>query len=215
MRIGIIGCGFIAQTHAGALKRLGLGGDLHFYDTNRVQAERLVASCGSGAVHEDLETLFSNRALDCTHILTPLPSHFQLAEKALVSGCHVYIEKPVTQTAEEFKALCELARSRGKVLCAGYSTLGMPVISRARKEVSSGRLGRLISVHCDFLCSWPGNVIPYGDPSHWAYGLKGGVIQNMVDHPLSLVVDSMDEINDVSCSFSRRNKLPNDCFPTS
>lgn len=212
MNIGIIGCGTIAQTHLRVLRQMHFDKSFFFCDSDKAHAEKLSSIAGTGKVYLDSDEMLSKESLDCVHILTPLRSHALIAERALQCGCHVYIEKPVTETVMEFRRLRSLAEKHGKVLCAGYSTLGMPVILRSRDVLSSGQLGRLICVHCDFLCSWPGNLIPYGDPAHWSYSLRGGILQNMVDHPISLIVDAMDSIESHSCYFCNRNILPNNCL---
>lgn len=211
MKIGLIGCGAIAQTHLHALRKIYPDKTLFFCDSDISRASRLASANGSGKVYSDPDELLLKECPDCIHILTPLPSHASIAEKALQCGCHVYVEKPVTHTAEDFRRLRELAEGKRKILCAGYSTLGMPVILKARNILKSRQFGRLICVHCDFLCSWPGNLIPYGDPFHWSYSLRGGILQNMADHPASLIVDAMDSIEHHCSYFCHRNILPNDC----
>jgi len=211
MKIGIIGCGKIAEAHARAIKKMMRNVQLYLCDINRENAESLATLFGAQGIYINLEELLSKETLDTVHILTPVYGHFEIAEKALLAGCHIYIEKPATETIVEYKKLCGLAKSKGKIICAGYSALGMPAILKARKEIASGTLGRLIAVHCDFMCSWPNNIIPYGDPNHWSYSMKGGILQNMADHPASLVIDAMDGIQEHNMFFSRRNVLPNDC----
>ncbi len=211
MKIGIIGCGMIAKTHARVLLKLIQDGQLFLCDINRKNAEKLASKCVIQRIYTNVEELFSEENLDAVHILTPIHTHVTIAEKALYNGCHIYIEKPVTETVDEFKKLCDLAKNQGKIMCVGYSAIGMPAVIEARKEIASGKFGRLIAVHCDFMCSGPANVIPYGDPNHWSYSAKGGILQNMADHPASLVVDAMDGVQEHNMFFSRRNVLPNDC----
>jgi len=211
MKIGIIGCGKIAESHVKIIKKIISNSDLYLCDANKGNAEKLAANFGAKGIYNSAEELLSKEKPDAVHILTPVYAHFEIAEKALCAGCHIYIEKPATETIVEYKKLCGLAKSKGKIICAGYSALGMPAILKANKEINSGEFGRLIAVHCDFMCSEPGNVIPYGDSNHWAYSLKGGVLQNMTDHPASIVIDAMDGVNKYNVFFSRRNVLPNDC----
>ena len=184
---------------------------LYLCDINRENAESLATFFGAQGIYINLEELLSKETLDAVHILTPVSAHYEIAVKALCAECHIYIEKPATETIVEYKKLCGLAKSKGKIICVGYSALGMPAILKAKKEIASGTLGRLIAVHCDFMCSWPNNIIPYGDPNHWSYSMKGGILQNMADHPASLVIDAMDGIQEHNMFFSRRNVLPNDC----
>ena len=55
------------------------------------------------------------------HITTPPQSHFPLAKQCLAAGCHVYIEKPFTVSAEEAQTLIEHANHAGMQLTAGHN----------------------------------------------------------------------------------------------
>src|SRR5579862_1747687 len=111
-RVAIIGCGMIADQHAVQLRHL--------------QGCELVAACdtddlmvGQFAERFDVPQVFTNAAemlrdcqLDAVHITTPAQSHFPLARLCLEAGCHVYVEKPFTQTAREADELLDLAAAR-------------------------------------------------------------------------------------------------------
>jgi predicted dehydrogenase len=210
MRIGIVGCGKIARTHAAILKKDVRGADLVFCDRNGDRAEKLARSFSSGSTYQSLDELLAAERVDALHVLTQVASHGNLARKALEAGVHVYVEKPVTETAAEYGALLELARKSGKHLCAGYSMLGMRLVRKAKQIIESGAFGGLVTVHCDFNTS-PRQGIPYGSADHWAYSLRGGILQNVADHPCSLVVDAIGEIDEQRVMASRRNKLPRGC----
>jgi len=209
-RIGIVGCGKIARVHATALRKLVRGSELVFCDRNRERAEGLAAAHGGGRAYEDVDELLSQESLDALHVLTQPGSHVEISEKALRAGTHVYVEKPVTERASDYQRLLDVARTNDRVLYAGYSTLGMPHVRRIRDLLRSGEFGSLVTVHCDFNSS-PRQGIPYGRPDHWAYSLTGGVLQNIADHPSSLVVDAVGEITEHRVLMSRRSQLPNGC----
>ncbi|MDA9311825.1 Gfo/Idh/MocA family oxidoreductase [Polaribacter sp.] len=48
-------------------------------------------------------------AVEVIDIVTPTLSHFDCAKKAIESGCHVFIEKPITKTVTEAEAISALA----------------------------------------------------------------------------------------------------------
>ena len=183
MKIGIIGCGGIARTHANALQKNIDNCALVVCDRNRSKAEKLAKVFSDCKAYDSADSMLVKEKPDAVHILTQVPSHAALIRAALEAGAHVYVEKPVTETATEFRELCSLAENTGKQLCAGYSTLGMPVVQKAKSLINSGRFGKLITVHCDFNWTASGNSIPYGNSNHWAYSLKGGILQNIIDHP--------------------------------
>ena len=208
MKVAIIGCGSIAGSHVAYVKKSVPDAQIVLMDSDRSRAEFLASKWSIVDAYSDLDLMFSKVRPEAVHILTPPKTHFQLAAKALRSGCHVLIEKPVTETVAQFSEISALATKTNKILAVDYSTLGMPVVVKALRVIDSGELGRLISVHCNFACSWPGNTIPYADPNHWAYALKGGVLQNMADHPASLVLKAMNPIEESIISFTSHNLLP-------
>ncbi|MFQ5651313.1 MAG: Gfo/Idh/MocA family protein [bacterium] len=211
MKIVITGCGLIADTHVRALEQVQPGARILLCDRDRSRAEALARKWSLKAVHTDLAALLASEKPDAVHIVTPPPTHATLATQAIRAGCHVYVEKPVTETRASFEKLAALAAKKQVVLYPGYSTLGMPVVLRLKREMAGGRFGRLIAVHCTFGCSWPNNRIPYNTPDHWAYALKGGILQNMIDHPASLVLDLLAPIKHHKILVGRRNVLPYDC----
>ncbi|MHA1343134.1 MAG: Gfo/Idh/MocA family protein [Promethearchaeota archaeon] len=211
MNIGIIGCGAIAESHTRIIKGLMKNINLFLCDIDKSKAEKLANRYKIQNIYTNVDELISKEKLHTAHILTPLSDHFEIAKKALRAGCHIYIEKPITESIIELKDLLDLAKNKEKVICAGYSALSMPAILKAKREIDSGKFGRVIAIHCDFMCSEQGNLIPYRDPNHWAYSLRGGILQNMADHPASLVIDVIDGVNEYNLFFSRRNFLPNDC----
>src|SRR6266478_3943460 len=194
MDCSIIGCGTIAKSHLRGLRRLKPDARIHLADVDRQRAEPLASLSHVTSIHTDVNALLRDVRPDTVHVLTPPPTHAVIAEKALRAGSHLFVEKPVTERADEYARLAELAREKKRILCADYSTLGMPVVMRALREVHSGDFGKLVAVHCVFAGSEGGGVIPYGSAAHWAYLLPGGILQNNIDHPTSLVLAAMDEI---------------------
>ncbi len=212
MKIGLIGCGIIAQTHVGILKKIQPHAHISVCDLNLDFARQFAGKIGAqGGAYSSIDNLLENEKPDTIHIMTPVMAHFEAAKKALEAGCHVYLEKPLTESPAEYNQLQALAKEKNRVLAAGYSTLGMPVVMQAKALIDSGEFGRLIAVHCDFMCAWGGNSVPDGRADHWAYASKGGVLQNMVDHPASLVVDVMERVDNYQYHYGQRNILPYDC----
>jgi predicted dehydrogenase len=211
MKIAVIGCGVIAASHLRILKKIKPDARIYLCDIDRRRAESLAARLSVEGVYSNVDDLLSSEEPDAVHITTPPHTHAALAEKAILADCHVFVEKPVTETVEEYKRISSLAQERGKVLCCDYSALGMPVVMKAMQEIRSGNLGRLIAVHCSFADSNSGDAIPYGEATHWAYRLRGGVLQNMIDHPASLALAAMEEIQELHVFVARRNVLPYDC----
>ncbi len=211
MKIGIVGCGEIASAHLSAITRAIPQPEIFLCDINQKNAERLAQNEFVFKTYTDLDEMITKEKLDVMHILTPPPTHYTLAKKALQAGCHVLLEKPATERADQLKQLYKIAKEKNKVLCIDHSFLGMPVILRVKSKIKSGCLGKLITVHCHFGASGAANEIPYADPYHWSYNIFGGVLANWAPHPASVIIDLMDPIKEYKFQFLRRNILPNNC----
>ena len=209
MKIALLGCGRIAETHARLLQKNVSGAEMFFCDRNREKAENLAARFSSlSAAYTDFDALLQNENPSAVHILTQPASHFPLATTALEAGAHAYIEKPVAESLAEFDSLQTLAAGKQRILYPGYSTLGYPVVSRARAIMASGKMGGLVSVHCDFNVAPPAGTIPYGYANHWAYFLDGGILHNVIDHPMSILADALADAELQDVSVLKRADLP-------
>ena len=211
MNIAIVGCGIIATSHLRFLKKLKPDANLSVCDLDPQRAKDMATRCGSNSVYTDFDSLLAKEKPFSVHIITPPSSHAILAEKALQAGSHVFVEKPITETNDDFQAILNIAQNHKRILYGDYSTLGMPVVIKALSLIRSGSLGRLISVDCSFAGSEGGGAISYKNPNHWAYRLRGGILQNMIDHPLVLIMSVLDDVDEHHLFVDRRNVLPYDC----
>ena len=87
--------------------------------------------------------LLQDETLDLIAIATPLSTHFSLAEKALISGKHVFIEKPMTQTSTQASALIKLAKKKNKVLMVGHTFIYSSAVWKMKEYIDEKKLGKL------------------------------------------------------------------------
>lgn len=74
-------------------------------------------------------------------IATPAGTHFQLAREALLSGKHVFVEKPMATTVAEVDELGRLASERGLVVMAGHTFIYNSAVQYVKKLLDEGELG--------------------------------------------------------------------------
>lgn len=84
-------------------------------------------------------------------IATPAETHFDLAREALMSGKHVYVEKPLVLDEEEAGQLIKLAEKKGLILMVGHLLQYHPVFVKLRELVASGELGRVNYIYSNRL----------------------------------------------------------------
>ncbi len=76
-------------------------------------------------------------------ISTPVSTHYELAKRAIESGKHVLVEKPLAGTVGECQELVDLARERNVHLCVGHIFLFNNGIRHVKKLIDSGELGEI------------------------------------------------------------------------
>lgn len=187
LRAAVVGLGAIAFEH---LDRVGAIGAriVGVCDVSRTLARAVAERIGSVAPFTDYGEMLAETRPDVVHVLTPPASHQQLSLQALEAGAHVFVEKPITATWQEYVELREVARASSRLLCENYNYRFTDVVLRALELWRSGAIGEVLSVQASF-----GGVMgpgPYTDADvpHFAHRLHGGALQNFVSHPLSLVL---------------------------
>ena len=92
-------------------------------------------------VTDDANQLFNDPTIDAVVIATPVATHFELAMKALESGKHVLVEKPMATTIEEVDKIGNLAEGKNLVAMVGYTFLYNSAVRYTKTLIDSGELG--------------------------------------------------------------------------
>ncbi|MFC1743008.1 Gfo/Idh/MocA family protein [Candidatus Riflebacteria bacterium] len=80
-------------------------------------------------------------------IATPLSSHFELAEKALMANKHVLVEKPLAGNSSQCQRLIDLANEKERILLVGHVFKYNSSIRYVKKVLEEESLGKIISLH--------------------------------------------------------------------
>ena len=141
----ILGCGWIAQRHATAGRRLRI--PLIFASRALDRARRYAKTFGGVAAYGSYaEALADPRAAGAI-ICTPHDRHLADARAAFAAGKHVLIEKPLARTLPEADELVAAAVAADRVLMVAEQFHFMPAFRRVKAVVDSGRLGELRELH--------------------------------------------------------------------
>lgn len=148
MRIGIIGCGWIADSHMHSyLKQpdveIVAGADLIPGKAAAFMAKHGVEGAKTDyASHKEMLADKSLR-LDAVSICTYNRQHAQPAIDALNAGIHVLLEKPFTVTLDEAVEVMRAEKKSGKVLSIGFQPRMDNNMKMIKKIVDSGELGQI------------------------------------------------------------------------
>lgn len=87
-------------------------------------------------------------------IVTPNNVHFEPAMLALENGFHVVIDKPITLTLAEAKALQQKAVETGLLVCLTHTYSGYPLVKQAKQMVRNGAFGKIRKVCVEYPQGW-------------------------------------------------------------
>ena len=98
--------------------------------------------------YNDFDDMLAREDLDGVVIATPTATHYGLAKKALESGLHVFVEKPLTVESRESQELIDIAAARGLVVFVGHIFLHSAPVMKLRELIASGELGEISYISC-------------------------------------------------------------------
>jgi predicted dehydrogenase/nucleoside-diphosphate-sugar epimerase len=211
-RAGMIGAGNICEFHVAAVKKLAtlqpeLVELVGIVDLDRERARTNAEKWGTTAF-DSLDAIVQAGA-NVIHVLTPPSAHGKVATQALNKGCHVLIEKPITEDADEALALGKLAKSKNLTASVNHSLLYDPQIKRALDLVRAGALGQVVSVDILRGSEYP----PYeGGPLPPWYRDAGYPFRDIGVHCMYLIQELLGGIEEVDADWSSLGGDPNLAF---
>lgn len=110
-------------------------------ESDQSRRKGISARFPSVAVTESIEDALTDIRVDAMVVATPTSTHAALAEKALLAGKHVLVEKPITNSLEDALRLCDIAESSDLVLMVGHVFLFNQAVRAAKSYIDSGELG--------------------------------------------------------------------------
>ena len=136
IRAAVIGVGYLGRFHAQKYAALPDCELMGVVDSNPEVAARVASELGT-APRGDYRALLGR--VDAVSVVTPTPSHAEIAAAFLGAGSHVLVEKPITETGEQAQRLIELARAHGRVLQVGHLERFNPAILAAEPLLTTAR----------------------------------------------------------------------------
>jgi len=147
----------VSAYHARALRSLPFVEIAGVADPDQSRAEALAAKFKIPRVFPSLKAMAEARP-NVIHVLTPPATHAATVLEALEMGCHVFVEKPMAETAADCNRMIAAARERGLVLSVNHSARMDPIVLKALERLRSGECGEITGA--DFLRS--SDYTPYG-----------------------------------------------------
>ena len=181
MKIGVIGVGHLGNFHLKKLTEISEISVSGLYDIDQKRAEEMSREHNI-PFFTNLESLLD--ANDAVSVVTPTHSHYKITEQALNAGCHVFIEKPITDNLSHAEALLKKADEVNKIIQVGHIERFNPAFMALKK---TDMVPRFIEAHRLAPFNPRGNDVP--------------VILDLMIHDLDIILSLIDsKIQDIQAN---------------
>lgn len=141
IRVGVIGCGYWGEKHVRVLTQMPEVGAVVAIDARAEVRTRIATNHPSVTTHADLGAALDD--VDAVLVATPPESHAELATQAIEAGKHALVEKPMTRTSSEGRALIALATTNDVTLAVGHTFMHNAAVNKLVDIVRNGELGKI------------------------------------------------------------------------
>jgi predicted dehydrogenase len=143
VRVGVVGLGYWGPNLARNFDALP-GAELAWIcDGSEEARERWSQALPGARVAAELDELLADDSLDAVVVATDVPSHAELALRALEAGKHCFVEKPLAQSVTEAERVLDAAADARRVLMVGHLLEYHPGVEKLKELADSGDLGEL------------------------------------------------------------------------
>ena len=190
LKLGIIGCGRIAQAHLAAITFLkDMSEAVAFSDVVMVKARETAAKVNAERCFQDYKELLASPEVDAVVICLPHHLHYEATVAAAEAAKHVLLEKPMALTTREAKEMVAVAKKNQITFMVGQSRRFSDAALTLKRRIAD--IGPIIRIISNFLVHFPepptewwksgeqsgGDLITYLQTSHsvdfclWITGL--------------------------------------------
>jgi predicted dehydrogenase len=143
----VIGVGWIGGLRADTLSRTALIDKLHLCDIKPDRLAEVKKLYEPATAVADYKEIIADDKISVVYIsTTPEANHYPIARDCLRAGKHVMLEKPIALELWEADELIQLSKRNNLKFTIGYSQRFNPKIAFAKKKITDGTLGDVVSV---------------------------------------------------------------------
>ncbi len=213
IRVGIVGCGVIAPTHAACYRKHDDVQLTWACDLNLDKARALAEKFEILQVTADVRQMLAAPDIDLVSICTDHASHAPIACAALEAGRHVLCEKALAHDTAGLDAMLKAGDAHPELVFAGiFQHRHEPLNQRIREMILDGTLGTLLTAGIQMRC-WRGPEYYNADAWRGTWNQEGGaVLINQAIHYIDLLQWMAGGVRTVSGTYV--NLAHQDCMET-
>jgi predicted dehydrogenase len=184
LRTAVVGGGTISGRHLDGISDCPYTTLVAICDVDPERAQAVASEYGI-VNYTDMDEMLADAALDWVHICTPVATHLPLATKAIEAGVPVLIQKPVTETVDEYLDLAATAEEHDVPVSVVHNHNFDPAVRKLMAALGEGAVGDVRSVDVRYTGQTYPDDVRRGE---WAFQLPGGEFEEGLPHPLYLLL---------------------------
>lgn len=154
MKLGIIGTGFMAKTHADAYKKL-VGVEIVGFTGVNVERGRKVAQEYGSEFFPSIEAMLARKEIQIIDVCTPTDLHERFVIQSAEAGKHILCEKPFALSLEAADRMIEAVQKAGVKLMVSQVLRFWPEYVKVKEMYDSGSLGEINMIYANRLTQHP------------------------------------------------------------
>jgi UDP-N-acetyl-2-amino-2-deoxyglucuronate dehydrogenase len=187
IRFGIVGCGSIGPTHAGAIRQIPGTQIVAVADTVESRARATAEKFGVGKIYASQDELIADPDIDVVCLCTPSGLHAAGAVAAMRAGKHVIVEKPMDISLAACDRMIATADETGRKLTVISQHRFDAASILAHQKITAGELGKIVLATADVKWWRTQGYYDSGDwRGTWATD-GGGALMNQGVHTVDLL----------------------------
>ena len=201
----IVGCGSIGKRHIGNLKKIGVK-NIIACDLRKDRLKEVKSEFGVKSLNNLEEAWNCNPTV--AFVTTPTSLHIPIAIEAAERGCHLFIEKPLSDTFETVDTLLEIVKRKNLVTIVGCNMRFHPGLRKVKELIDQNIIGTIVAARIEagqYLPDWH-PLEDYRKNYSARIDLGGGVILDAI-HELDYARWFLGDVEAVACFAAKKSHL--------
>lgn len=161
LRAAVVGTGSMGRNHARVYAEIEDVELVGVADPGAQARSDVARRCHTRAF-DDYRVLLDAEKPDLVSLAVPTHLHYTIASDLIERGIHVLVEKPISSTVGQGRALIEQARARGVRLGVGHVERCNPAVITLKSHLEGDELGRIFQISTRRISPFPSRVTDVG-----------------------------------------------------
>ena len=201
-KVGLIGCGHIAETYFRAHKYFNNFRIIKCADINHLAAKKCASTYKIKAL--SVKNLLKDKEIEIILNLTVPKAHFEVSKKALLNNKHVYTEKPMAINLKDGKELLKISKRKKLYIGNAPDTFLGGGNQKSKEILEKNFIGKINLGNIIF--AYPGVQSYHPNPEPWFAKKEGGPVIDMGPYYLTALVNLLGPAKQVWGSYMWNKK---------